>query len=450
MSPRIPSRIRRRVFTDWLRTEIWPLPVMAVAAATGLAVLMPRLDARLLDDLSPTLATVLFSGGPEAARSVLQTVAGSLITVTSLTFSLTVVTLQLASGQYSPRLLRTFAQDRFVHAALAILLGTFAYALTVLRTVRGGDDDIAAFVPRLSVTVAYALTVVSVLTVVGFLAHLAQKIRVESMLRDVHSEGRRTIRHTMSPPGPIRRTQTPAGPGVVLCAGRSGFLASADEDQLLRAADAADVVISIDRLPGASVVAGTPVGKAWHLDGSPVDDSSREALQGKVDAALQMSFERTAAQDVAFGLRQITDVAVKALSPSVNDPTTAVHALGHASALLCEAARHDCEARQVPDGAGRTRVILARPSFASLLDLAVVQPRRYGAGEPEVLGRILRLLREVAWAGRGGDQDALLDQLARTRAVAARQDLDEVERSRLERDADLVETAVQGDWPHGA
>ncbi|WP_199516707.1 DUF2254 domain-containing protein [Nucisporomicrobium flavum] len=453
MKSRISSRIGMQVFADWLRTELWPLPALAIAGAIALGVAMPQLDARVVDDLPPAVTAYLFTGGPEAARSVLQTVAGSLITVTSLTFSLTVVTLQLASGQYSPRLLRTFTRDRTVHTALAVLLGTFTYALTVLRTVRGEHGDLAAFVPQLSVTVAYVLAVASVLTVAGFLAHLAQQIRVESMLRDVHADGTRTIRRTM--PSAADDAQQPAavarsGPAATLNAHRSGFLASADGRALVEAARAAGVVLRVDRLPGASVIAGTPVATAWRPDGSMIDAKTREACEEHVNSALQLTFERTAAQDVAFAVRQITDVVVKALSPGVNDPTTAVHALGHASALLCEAAERAWGDRSLTDDAGQVRAVLARPTFASLLELAVSQPRRYGSAEPAVLARILQLLREVAWVARDPSHRApVLDQLARTRTVADREDFDPAERSGLAEDARLVDAALAGSWPSG-
>lgn len=142
---------------DAVSTQLWPIPALGIAVAAVAGVLLPRLDARIDDNLPPTVANYLFGAGASAARAVLEAVAGSLITVTSLTFSLTVVTLQLASSQFSPRLLRTFSSDRFVQATLALFLGTFTYALTVLRTVRTPADDQDLFVPQISVTVAFLL-----------------------------------------------------------------------------------------------------------------------------------------------------------------------------------------------------------------------------------------------------------------------------------------------------
>ena len=399
-----------------------------------------------LDDrLSPTVASYLFGGGTDAARSVLSAVAGSLITVTSLTFSLTVVTLQLASSQFSPRLLRTFTRDRVVHLTLATFLATFTYSLTVLRTVRTEGDGRTPFVPQFSVTTAFVLALLSVLALVLFLAHLASEIRVETALRTVHAEATRTVRRVLPP-----RDATPAAPPAVppgtqpVRAGASGFLVDVDEAALLAAATGADAVVLLSAVPGSSVVAGTPVGVVWSRTGGPLPDA--DDLHTRVAAAVVTRHERTAAQDVAFGLRQLVDVAVKALSPGINDPTTAVHALGHCSALLCDLAVRDLGPRLLHDDDGTLRVVLHRPSLADLLELAVTQPRRYGAADPVVLGRLAALLREVAWSVRPADRPVVAGQLSRLRRTVGQSDLDPVERARLERSATAVEDALAGRW----
>ena len=177
------------------QSRVWPLPTAAIVAGVILGVALPELD-RVLDPIVPEwLGALLFAGAPDSARAMLSSIAGSLITVTSLTFSLTVVALQLASSQASPRLLRMFASDRRVHATLAMFLGTFAFAMTVLRSVRSADETIVddtGFVPRLAVSVTFVLMLAAVVTLTLFLAHLATRLRVETMLRDVHGETTRT------------------------------------------------------------------------------------------------------------------------------------------------------------------------------------------------------------------------------------------------------------------
>ena len=170
------------VLRDAFQTQLWPLPIVGVVIAVVAGIGIPRLDALVDSGIPGSVSTYLFDGGPDAARTVLSSISGSLITVTSLTFSLTVVTLQLASGQFSPRLLRTFSRDRFVHVTLALFLATFTYSLVVLRTVRNGGDTDPDFVPQISITLAVVAALASVVCLVLFLAHLAQQIRVETIL----------------------------------------------------------------------------------------------------------------------------------------------------------------------------------------------------------------------------------------------------------------------------
>ncbi|MFB0835963.1 DUF2254 domain-containing protein [Arthrobacter halodurans] len=446
--------MRRNVFTrtrQALRSELWPVPTLAVVAAIALGVALPQLDAALDGRTADSVSRYLFGGGPEAARSVLESIAGSLITVTSLTFSLTVVTLQLASSQFSPRLLRTFTGDRFVHVTLALFLATFSYALTVLRTVRTAPEAGQAFVPEISVTFAFVLAVASVLALVLFLAHLTREIRVETMMMRVHAETNSVMRHAYpedaaSGPGPVP-SRPPAGTDTIE-AEKSGFLTSVDTSAIRSAAREAGAVVAVDRGPGSSLVRGTPFATFWPADGRlalAADDAER--LRRAVNAAIGTGPERTAAEDVGFGLRQLADVAAKALSPGINDPTTAVHALGHVSDLLCRLAERRVGPLLVADddGGGGVRVVVSRPGFAELLDLGVAQARQYGIDDPDVAARILELLREVAWCDRSGSHTAALrDQLARTREAMAAAAYGSAERGRLEALGGAVGDALRG------
>ncbi|HEX5348872.1 MAG TPA: DUF2254 domain-containing protein [Pseudonocardiaceae bacterium] len=438
-----------------LQTQLWPLPTLAVVLAFALGVALPRLDVEIAGALPPTLKAYLFGGGAGAARTVLDAIASSLITVTSLTFSLTVVTLQLASGQFSPRLLRTFTRDRVVHLTLGLFLATFTYALTVLRTVRTANNDQQQFVPQVSVTVAFALALASVLGLVLFLAHLAQEIRVETMLRNVHEEASETVRRVLPGLDPTAEggaaLPVPPRSAVPLPAGSSGFLTRMDEQALVAAAADADAVVLLDRVPGDSLIAGTPVGAAWPRDAGSFDPDTWSRLAQRVAEAISTGFERTAAQDVSYGLRQLTDVAIRALSPGINDPTTAVHALSHSSALLCELACRDLAPRLLRDEQGAVRVVLRGPDLADLLELAMTQPRRYGAGDPFVLARLSSLLGELAWCVKLPDQRReIAGQLARLRDTTAGQDFDVRERTRLAGLAEQVQHALDGRWiPEG-
>ncbi len=434
---------------DTIRTQLWPMPTAGVVLAVALGVALPRLDGRIDARLPSWSSHYLFGGDAGAARTVLDAVASSLITVTSLTFSLTVVTLQLASGQFSPRLLRTFTRDLFVQATLALFLATFTYALTVLRSVRSPSSGQELFVPRLSVTIGFVLAVASVLGLVLFLAHLAQQIRVETMLRNVHADASDTADRILNRRDSSDRTPVPPAvpdAAAVVTAARSGFLTGVDAQALCEAAMDADAVIVIDPHPGEAIVAGTPIGWMWSRTRSELDADAIENLNSCVNRGVSVRFERTATQDIGFGLRQLTDVANKALSPGINDPTTAVHALGHSAALLCEIAGRELGPHVVTDPDGLVRVVLHRPGLADLLELAISQPRRYGASDPAVLAQLYTLLRQVGWRCSPRDRPAVDAQRHRLDATVAAQDFDVTERTRLSALSAQVAASISGRW----
>ncbi|MET3808343.1 putative membrane protein [Nakamurella sp. UYEF19] len=426
---------------DRVRSQLWPLPVAAVIIAAVVGVLLPHLDATVDASVPSWLGGILFGGDADAARSVLGAVSSSLITVTSLTFSLTVVTLQLASSQFSPRLLRTFTSDIFVQATLGLFLATFTFSLTVLRSVRNGSDGQIAFVPRISVTTSFVLAVGSVIGLVVFLAHLARQIRVETMLRDVHRDATATVDAVLDFLNRRElRSDIPAIPDRAepVLADTSGFVTGLDHDAILSAAVDADAVVIIQTHPGSSVVQGTPLGRAWSPDGV-LGASAWDRLQERVAHCVSLGYERTAAQDVGYGLRQLTDVANKALSPGINDPTTAVHALAHISALLCELGDRDLGPVVLRDPEGKVRAVLQQPDLAELVDSALTQPRRYGAGDPAVMSRLFDLLGELAWRFPTSQHPVVSSQLSRLRATVDAQNFDTVQMHQLEAKAALVE-----------
>lgn len=446
---------RRTVFVDAWRSRLWPVPALGVVIAIIAGIALPGLDTVLDQYLPQTFEDYIFGGGADAAREVLGAVATSLITVTSLTFSLTVVTLQLASSQYTPRLLRTFAADRFVQRTLALFLATFVYALTVLRTVRNDNDGGAEFVPHIAVTVAYLLTMASVLALVLFLGHLVRQIRIETMLDHVCSEIKDTAHRLLDPVDDNPNhdfAPSPPADASLITARSSGFLVEIEEKALLAAAVDSDMVIWVDRPVGSDILAGVPVAFCWAANpaDAPPDDERMEALRKQVAGALNTGIERTATQDIAYGLRQLTDVVVRALSPGINDPTTAVHGLNSCTAMLCELVGYRLGRRVLRDDDEVPRVVLARPDLPDLLDLVCSQPQLYGASDPAVLARLLSMLREVAWvAVLPTHRQAIAERLLRLESASAQQDFDAAERRQLEQLAHHVREALDRRWVPG-
>ncbi len=448
---RLSLQSRLNMIRDALRTQLWPVPLLGIVVGLALSIAVPRADRRIDDNLSLTSAW-LFGGSPSAARTLLGAIAGSMITVTALTFSLTVLTLQLASSQYSPRLLRTFTRDRFVHLTLALFLATFTYSLALLRTVRDESVRQALFVPQLAITLAFVFAVMSVVGLVLFLAHLAEEIRIEAMLRNVHRDATETVRRILEPRPAADETVAPTPPedALTIVAATSGFVIQIDEQEVLAAAVEGGAMVLLDCHAGSSLVADTPIGVGWPLVGATELDRDTERLGTAVAGAVSTGFERTEANDPSYGLRQLSDVASKALSPGINDPTTAIHALGHCSALLSELAGRDLGPRLLRDEDDRVRVVLRRPGFTGLLEIAIGPTRRYGASDPLVLGRIFTLLAELAWIVQRPDQHrAIALQLERLRATAAQQNFDPAEHQALATLARGVEQAQHGRWAFG-
>ncbi len=433
---------------DYLRSSLWPLPTLAIAVSIVAAVVTTTVD-RSVAGLPDVYASVIFGGDAAAARSVLEAVAGSVITVTALTFSLTVVTLQLASSQFSPRLLRMFTRDRVVQGTLSLFLGTFVFTLTVLRVVRSSSDDGPEFVPRFSVTATYLLTLATVLGLVLFLAHLAREIRVETMLHAVRREATDNADDVMSGSETTDDHVRIPPTAVPLLSPKSGFVGQISAARILEVATDLDAVVVIDAGPGMSVIHDVPVAMAWTVraQAAPADDA-RERLQKAFAGAVTVTYERTGVDDPSFGLRQLSDVAAKALSPGVNDPTTATHALSHNSALLCHLVHLPLGDELIRDDGNTIRVVVRRPTLSDLLHLAVDQPRRYGIDEPQVVERLFCLLREVAWtADTDSHRNAVRHELVKLRAAVSETHADDDQLARYGALESTVEAALEERWP---
>ena len=384
-----------------LRESLWLLPSIAVTGALigGAALTRVRVDADTL------IAALVFGGGADGARAVLQVVAGSVITVTSVTFSLTVVALTTAASLYSPRVLRTFLRDRGNQIVLSTFLATFAYCLVVLRTIRTGAGGGDVFVPRVALTGALVLALSSVAALVYFIHHITRSLRVETILEEIEQETLAVIARmerrspdTAGSAGTTGREVTSDQPlpthARPLHAHGSGYVHTISHQETLGFARERDLVIWYRRTVGEQVTAGTAIAWTWRPDGQPIDDT--DEVERTANAGVHLVIDRTVEEDVAFGIRQLVDIAIRALSPSLNDPTTAVDALGHLSVLLCALARHDLGTQVHTDTDGVVRVCIPHPTYAQYLDLACTQIANYGAGDIAAVLGLFKMLGEVA------------------------------------------------------
>ena len=338
-------------------------------------------------------ASWLWFGDVDAARGLLQTVSTAVMTATTLSFSLTVLALQLASQQFSPRLLHEFARDPVAKRVITVLTVTFVFSTTSLYGMRG---DLP--VPALSTAVSLVLGVVSLGAIVAFISHMAKILRVSTMMAIVHDDTTRAIEQFY----PERRDRAgtqwdvpDADKALVVHAARSGFVQRVDVDLLVREAEQCDVVVHVVVRAGDQIVRGTPVALAWRAGGERVDDGG-ERVRDFVSDALILGFERTLDQDVAFGFRQLEDIAVKAMSPAINDPVTAANGVGHMGDLLVNLTGCRLGPTMHDDASGVPRALVPDRDFAYYLDLCCGQLRRFGSHEPTILMALLEMLRDVA------------------------------------------------------
>jgi uncharacterized membrane protein len=380
----VPGRVR----TLWLNVSqsLGFIPGLITAGFAALGIVLVEVDRGI--DLSGV--SWVFQGDGPAARTVLSVIAGSLITVAGLTFSMTMVVLQLASSQFSPRVLRTFFGDRITQITIGTYVGTFVYSLLVLRAVGSYGDS--GFVPRLSVTAASLLGIAAVVLLIVFLHHVSQMVQVSHVTASI---ARATLARTDALfPEPfvadgdgdadraVARWRA-AAPGGCVRAGRPGFVQRVAVDELVGALEGDVERVALLVCPGDFVGAGEPIAELWPA-------SAADRCAGPVQSAVAIEDERDLDQDIDFGLRQLADIALRAVSPSLNDPTTAVTAIAYMRTVLARLAE-----RADPPGLERSDrgvlVAIRRRRFDDHLDL-LLQISRHAADDGWVTGALLQAL----------------------------------------------------------
>ena len=377
--------VRREAWWEYIRGALWVLPTVAVVLAIGVGLVLSQVE------VSSTRWFV-FQGTPDDARTLLIAISSTLATVIALVLGLTVVALQLASTQFSPRLLRNFLRDRTNQVVLSVFVATFTYSTAGLFTVGVSAGQRVESYPRLAVSFALVLLFVSLLMLVFFVHHLAHSIQIDEVMRGVERSTLRVIEHDLPRQG-VGAEQAPSPPAraVAVPAYQSGWVQTMRPDVLLSLARDRDLVAAVSTMVGEFVVEGAPLLWVWTTspDDPPPDPA---ALAEALPVAVRLGFERTAEQDVAFGVRQLADIAVKALSPAINDPYTSIQALEHLGVLLAKLVRRPLGSQLLHDETGTARVIVPGRDLSYYLDLATGQIRRYGCAEPRVDRALLRVL----------------------------------------------------------
>lgn len=417
LRPLQPEAIRQR-----LKTSLWFWPAIAVLLAIFGVQVLVGIDHHL-DQQSG--AWYLFAGQPDSARELLSTIASAMLTFTGLVFSITILVLQLASSQFSPRVIRTFLEDRFTRFAMCMFVGSFVFALVLLPEVRDATGQHPAFVPGLSVFVSFLLVLLSVGVFIRYIHDMAHAVRVIHIIQRVAQETRETI-DAMYPQGTLKDApleHAPSGPPTHQFGHDRppGVITHIDERELMKLACDRDLVIELVPFIGDFVARGAPLFRVW--------GSGRIELAELRDHVV-FSHERTPHQDPAFGFRQLVDIAERALSPAVNDPTTAVQAMDQLHDLLRTLVVRPFPSPVRADESGRVRLILPRPDWSAYVRLALDEIREYGEGSIQVARRMRALLEDLIAIAPPDRLDILEEQL-RLLELAARRGFATEEERRL-------------------
>lgn len=384
-----------------LRSSLWFIPTLIVVGAVVLAVALIEVDSPGSRGQLAERWPRLFGAGAEASRGLLSAIAGSMITVAGVTFSITVVALTLASSQYTSRILRNFMRDRGNQAVLGVFLGVFAYCLVVLRTIRSGDEG--AFGPGLAVFVAVLLAFVGIGFLMFFIHHITASLQATRIIESVATETLEVV-DRLFPAQTVEAavecaSEEPEGAlasqiWATIPARKTGYIQGIDADALFNLAREKGVVVRMEKGIGEFVIEACPLAS---VSGKSPDDEMIRNL----NAAYSVGRHRTVHQDAGYGIRQIVDVALKALSPGINDTTTAINCVDYLASILARLAARRIESPFRSEG-GQLRVITRGPTFPGMLADAFDQIRQNAEGNVAVLARPHQVLTTVA--GRTSDE----------------------------------------------
>ncbi len=343
---------------DKLRTSYWFVPAVMLVISALLVWVTTTVDERFDPEGLPVIGGFLFSGGPAAARDVLSAIASSMITVAGVVFSIAIVTLQLASAQFGPRMLANFVRDRGQQITLGTFVSAFLYSLLVLRAVRSNDIEA---VPHLSVTVALLLAIAGLSVLIYFVHHVATTIQAPNLVDSITEELMDAIGRMFPNLDEVEGAREPNGEPELpegfhtlsrrVPADHTGYVQIIDVDRLLEVACEHDLVVGLDTRPGRFVVGNTPFAQAYPALSAP------DPVLQDISAAITTGARRTSQQDVLFPVKQIVEIGVRALSPGINDPFTAGSCVDQLGGALCDIARRSLPSPYILDDEGTLRVV---------------------------------------------------------------------------------------------
>jgi uncharacterized membrane protein len=382
---------------EMLRTNFWLMPSAEVLASIALFWATLEVD-RAVYHGTLTLPAWVEAGSADTAREILLAVAAAIMTVIGINFSVTIVTLTLASTQFGPRMLRNFIRDRGTQLTLGTFVATAVYCVLVLIAIGPGERGV--FVPHVSVDVVFLLVLVDLAVLIYFLHHIAIQIQLPFVIASIAKDltkylrvRRPDIRMSTAdqhddPREIAALIDTIESSGAMIANPSGGYLQAIRYDMLIRAASAADAVVRIPYRPGNFMVEGRELAAVWPPEAA--DRISRCLKRAQITGPV-----RTLAQDPAFGVDQLVEIAIRALSPAVNDTYTALTCVDWLGNTLCKLARVWAPAQAYRDRAGAIRIICEQVSYENLVQRSFDKVRQASRGMPALLMRQLEALRAI-------------------------------------------------------
>jgi uncharacterized membrane protein len=422
-------RLRQRALSNRLRESLLFLPAVLLIGAVLLEQVVAAIDRHAE---APLLQR--FQMPPDAAITLFATIAGATITTAGVVFSLLVVTLQLASGQFSPRVLRTFWRDRFGQVLVGLLLASFAFSVLALT----GIDTSAEYAPTLTVACMLLLTFASLITMVAFLNRISRGQYVGRIIERIGAETLSLIAELPYGPQIGMRVGDPVeppdpatlGPSLVVIGHADGWVQQISRRAVVAAVPPGSVV-RLETRVGGYLVRGEPLATVW-----PRPDAATTARVARLVAeAVIISYSRTMQQDIDFGLRQLNDIGLRALSAAVNDPTTAIEVVLRVASVLRPLLIADLPPQSVRDEQGRVLLTPWDLDHGEYVRHAFDQTRVYGGNHPQVMLAMVRaivMLRNVARdVGRTNAVEALHRELELAVQASARAGVADADMARL-------------------
>lgn len=415
------GRLDRASLREELRTNLWLVPLIEVVAALVLFAITYALD-RASFDGDWRLPSWALSGSPDASRQILTTVAAAIITVVGVVFSIVIVALTLTSTQFGPRMLRNFIRDRGTQVTLGTFVATFVYAILALGAI--GQESRGNFVPHISITVTLVLLVIDLGVLIYFIHHVATQIQLPQVIASIAGDLAKAIETQAGNAAATKAAPTAAATlaalvqsgeaGGTVAAPRSGYLQSVDRRTLVGIATDADVVIQMMHRPGHFLVQGHPYATVWPAEKAEV--VARELARSHLTGPY-----RTLVQDVSFGLDQLVEIGLRALSTAVNDTFTAITCIDWIGDSLYKVTGNWQPRHSYRDGAGQVRVITIEPTYERLVERSFEKLRQASVGMPAIMIRQLDALAKIMQRAETeaeraflAEQAAMIDRLARS------------------------------------